>query len=113
MFDTSPILTTIGAGPVAFLLSETIYFMIIGNSCHDIDSYLTFRNELYASLGNIGHDVTAIARLCFWDSDLEGNRDPESGGQQTENQASLPPPYRVSPLLFHYVLFRVSLHCLR
>ena len=117
MFDTSPILTTIGAGPTAFLLSETIYLMVIGFCCHDIDSYQTFRNKLYECLGDIAHDVTsgtmAIVRLCFWDSNLEGNRDSESGGRQTENQASLPPPYWVSPLLFHCVLFRVSLHCLR
>jgi hypothetical protein len=119
VFETLAIFSIIGAGPTGimlFLASEAVYFRIIRVCCQDIGSYGTFWSKLYQHIGDIGDHVAdsasgiaVIVRVCFWDS--ESNCDSEeSGGHRTANQASLPPPYWVSPLLFDHVLFHGSLY---
>jgi hypothetical protein len=125
VFETSPIFTVIGAGPttfLVFLVSESIYFRIIGICCHDISNYQTFQTALYQQMGNIGnnlnnisHNVSesasntmAIARICFWDPGTIGDS-AASSVHRTDNQASLPPPYWVSPLFFDCALSHLIL----
>jgi hypothetical protein len=116
MFETWAVTGAIVAGPSAillFLISELLYYGLVWLCCgwENLGPYQTFHDRLHKHLRKMGHGVVETATdgmanmhdlvlLCF--SGSEDARD-ESG--RIDNQASLPPPYWVSPLLFHCAPF--------
>jgi hypothetical protein len=100
----------IAAGPSAILLffiSEILYYGLVWLCCgsENLGAFQSFHNRLHKHLRKMGHGVVETTTdgmanihdwvlLCFSVSE-----------EESDNQASLPPPYWVSPLLFHCAPF--------
>ena len=119
-------LTILGVPPstmVVFVVLELVYFGLIWlfHGLENISTYQIFHDKLHKhfcktgsgavettkdglanGLANALANVYDWALLCF--STLQPEDAPE-GSHQINDQASLPPPYWVSPLLSRCVLF--------
>jgi hypothetical protein len=104
---------------VVFVISELVYYGLIWLLCgsENIGTYQIFHDKLHKHFRKTGSgavetikdglanglaNVYDWALLCF--STLQPEDAPEES-HQINDQASLPPPYRVSPLLSRCVPF--------